>query len=225
MGGSGGGNKNFPGQGTQPGAPAKQLTPEEIQQLQQQVQLQQQQLDQQRQQQELAKNAMPELTYNPITETTGSDGKKTIGLREELQLRSPEEFITSEKGRMGLAQTQAQDELNKQMMQQQAQQRAAAMSRGGMRGGTGALDRFSMREALMGKQKLAGQGLAQQAEFASKAEQLRSQAREKQVGALGEAIKGVEQFNLDRWKKMKDVEASKAQAEATRQAGGGGGKK
>lgn len=206
------------------GAAPKQMTPAEIQQMQMQLQLQQQQLEQERQKQELAKSAQPELTYNPIVETTGPDGKKTIGLREELQLRSPEEFITAEKGRIGLAQTQAQDMLNRQMMQQQAQQRAAAMSRGGVRGGTGALDRFSMREAMLGKQGLAGQGMKQQAEFASKAEDLRSQAREKQVGLLGGAIKDVEKFNLDRWMKQKEVEAAKVQAQATRDAGGSGGK-
>lgn len=218
-----GDNGNFQmGQQQPQEAAPKQMTPAEIQQLQQQLQLQQQQIEQQRQQQELAKTAQPELTYNPIVETEGPDGKKTIGLREELQLRSPEEFITAEKGRMGLAQTQAADQLNRALMQQQAQQRAAAMARGGVRGGTGALDRFSMREAMLGKQRLAGQGLEQQAEFASKAEQLRSEARAKQVGALGGALKDVEQFNLERWKKMKDVEASKAQAQATRDAGGGG---
>lgn len=218
-----GDNGNFQmGQQQPQGDAPKQMTPAEIQQMQMQLQLQQQQLEQERQKQELAKSAQPELTYNPIVETTGPDGKKTIGLREELQLRSPEEFITAEKGRIGLAQTQAQDMLNRQMMQQQAQQRAAAMSRGGVRGGTGALDRFSMREAMLGKQGLAGQGMKQQAEFASKAEQLRNEARAKQVGLLGGAVKDVEQFNLERWKKMKDVEASKAQAEATRAAGGGG---
>lgn len=168
---------------------------------------------------ELEKKNMPELTYNPIVETTGPDGKKTIGLREELQLRSPEEFITAEKGRMGLAQTQAADQLNRALMQQQAQQRAAAMARSGVRGGTGALDRFSMREAMLGKQNLAGQGLKQQADFASQAEQLRSEARAKQVGLLGGAIKDVEKFNLDRWMKLKEVEAAKVQAQATRDAG------
>jgi hypothetical protein len=193
-------------------------------QLQQQVELQQQQLEQERQKQELAKTAMPELTYNPIVETTGPDGKKTIGLREELQLRGPEEFIKAEEQRQGLSEAQALDQMNRQMMQQQAQQRATAASRGGLRGGTGAMDRYSMREALLAKQGLAGQGMKQRAELASTSEQLRRQAREQQVGLLGGAVKDVEKFNLDRWMKQKEVEAAKMQAQATRDAGGGGGK-
>lgn len=218
-------NGNFSmGQQQPQGAAPKQMTPEEIKQMQLQMQLQQQQIEQQRQQQELAKTAQPELTYNPIVETEGPDGKKTIGLREELQLRSPEEFITKEQERMGLEQAQAQDAMNRQMMQQQALQRAESMRRGGVRGGTGAFDRYSMREALLARQGLAGQGMRQKAELASQAEQLRSEARAKQVGLLGGAIKDVEKFNLDRWMKQKEVEAAKAQAQATREAGGGGGK-
>ena len=204
---------------------AKPMDPKEIQALQQQIALQQQQLEQERRKQELAKSAQPELTYNPIVETEGPDGKKTIGLREELQLRSPEEFITKEQERMGLEQAQAQDAMNRQMMQQQALQRAESMRRGGVRGGTGAFDRYSMREALLARQGLAGQGMRQKAELASQAEQLRSEARAKQVGLLGGAIKDVEKFNLDRWMKQKEVEAAKNQAQATREAGGGGGKK
>lgn len=215
---------NWASQQEQAPAP-KLMTQEEILQMQQQIALQQQQLEQERQKQALARTAMPELTYNPIVETEGPDGKKTIGLREELQLRSPEEFITKEQERLGLQQAQSQDALNRQMMQQQAMQRAEALRRGGVRGGTGAFDRYSMREALLARQGLAGQGMKQRAEFASQAEQLRSQAQKEKVGLLGGAIKDVEQFNLERWKKMKDVEASKAQADATRAAGGGGGKK
>jgi len=221
-----GDNGNF-SMGQQPQAnpqAPKMMTPEEIKQMQQQMALQQQQLEQERQKQELAKTAQPELTYNPIVETTGPDGKKTIGLREELQLRSPEEFIAKEQERLGMEQAQAQDALNRQMMQQQAQSRAEAMRRGGVRGGTGAMDRYSMREALLARQGLAGQGMRQKAELASQAEQLRSEARAKQVGLLGGAIKDVEKFNLDRWMKQKEVEAAKAQAQATRDAGGSGGK-
>jgi len=207
---------NFANQ-NQPASP-KPMDPKDIASLQQQIALQQQQLEQERQKQELAKTAMPELTYNPIVETTGPDGKKTIGLREELQLRGPEEFIKAEEARQGLSEAQALDQMNRQMMQQQAQQRATAASRGGLRGGTGAMDRYSMREALLAKQGITGQSMKQRAELASQAEQLRTQAREKQVGLLGGAIKDVEKFNLDRWMKQKEVEAAKAQAQATRDA-------
>jgi hypothetical protein len=158
------------------------------------------------------------LQYNPIVETEGPDGKKTIGLREELQLRGPEEFIKAEEARQGLSEAQALDQMNRQMMQQQAQQRATAASRGGLRGGTGAMDRYSMREALLAKQGITGQSMKQRAELASTAEQLRRQAREQQVGLLGGAIKDVEQFNLEKWKKQKEVEAAKMQAQAARDA-------
>lgn len=216
-------NWNMGGQQQRPGQPGAE-SPEMID-LRRQIELLNQQNAAERQKQELMRTQMPELTYNPIVETVGPDGKKTVGLREELQLRSPEEFITKEQERMGLEQTQMGDQMTRQMMQQQALQRAEAMRRGGARAGTGAMDRYSMREAMLARQGLAGQGMKQRAEFASKAEDLRSQAQKERVGLLGGAIKDVEQFNLERWKKLKDVEASKYQAEATRAAGGGGGKK
>lgn len=200
--------------------PNQPMTPEqELELLRQQLQIMQQQNEAERQKQELARTSMPELTYNPIEETVGPDGKKTIGLREELQLRSPEEFITAERSRFGQQKATDLDQLRQEQAQQEAQQRAAMATRFGVRGGPSPLARYSMREALGAKQRLLGSQAAQEAEFGSKAEQLRSEARAKQVGLLGGAIKDVEKFNLDRWMKQKEVEAAKVQAQATREAG------
>ena len=200
--------------------PNQTMTPEqELELLRQQLQIMQQQNEAERQKQELARTSMPELTYNPIVETTGPDGKKTIGLREELQLRSPEEFITAERSRFGQQKAADLDQLRQEQAQQEAQQRSAMTTRFGLRGGPSPLARYSMREALGSRQRLLGSQAAQEAEFGSKAEQLRSEARAKQVGLLGGAIKDVEKFNLDRWMKQKEVEAAKVQAQATREAG------
>lgn len=211
--------------------PAKKETPapmsaDQILALQQQIDLQNQQLAQEKQKQELAKTSMPELTYNPIEETVGPDGKKTIGLRKEFQLEGPEGYIKSERERLAGEQAGAADTLQQQIQQQQASQRAQMASRGGMRGGNAALlGRFSMRDALMGQQQLGRQAATQRGELEAKGYELGQNIKEKNLGNLLKSVGGVEQFNLDRWKKMKDVEASKAEADATRAAGGSGGKK
>ena len=104
------------------GQPRPTMSPEEIAALQQQIELQNQQLEQERKKQELAKSAMPELTYNPIQETVGPDGKKTIGLRPEFMLQGPEAYISREKERLGTEQAQALDQLQQSQAQQLAQQ-------------------------------------------------------------------------------------------------------
>lgn len=170
-------------------------------------------------------NAGPQLTYNPIEETVGPDGKKTFGLRKELQLEGPEKFVQAERERLGQQQALSLDDLQKQRSQIEAQQ-AGALSRFGLRGGNRALmSRYSMRDALMARQGLGRQFQTQAGELEAKGMQLGRETQAKNIEALGKAIGGVEQFNLEKWKKQKDVEASKTQAEATRAAGGGGGKK
>lgn len=202
------------------------MSPEQLAALQQQIELLQQQNAAQQQQQNLAKTAMPELTYNPIQETVGPDGKKTIGLRPEFMLQGPEAYISREKERLGTEQAQALDALQQSQAQQEAQQRAYMASRGGLRGANPMLlSRYSMRDALAGQQGLLAQKAKQAAELESGGEKLRMATGEKNLENLLKGVAGVEQFNLERWKKMKDVEASKTQAEATRAAGGSGGKK
>ncbi|NDC25487.1 MAG: hypothetical protein EBZ49_15355 [Proteobacteria bacterium] len=197
----------FSGMNTPPSRPSGQprptMSPEEIAALQQQIELQNQQLEQERKKQELAKSAMP------IQETVGPDGKKTIGLRPEFMLQGPEAYISREKERLGTEQAQALDQLQQSQAQQLAQQRASMASRGGLRGANPMLlSRYSMRDALAGQQGLLAMATG-----------------EKNLENLLKGVAGVEQFNLERWKKMKDVEASKTQAEATRAAGGSGSKK
>ena len=164
----------------------------------------------------------PQLTYNPIEETVGPDGKKTIGLRKEFQLEGPEKFIEAERARLGTEQAGAMDTLQQQIAQQQAQQRAQMASRGGMRGGNQALmSRFSMRDALMGRQQLGREGARQRGELEAKGYSLKGAIAEKNLTNLLGSVKDVETFNLDKWKKQKEVEASKIEADATRQAGQG----
>lgn len=208
---------------------AKPMSAEQIASLQQQIELQNQQiaqerqrLEQERQRQEQLMREGPQLTYNPITQ--GPDGK--IGLREEFQLEGPEKFLEAERGRLAQEQAGAADTLQQQIAQQQAQQRAQMAARGGMRGGNQALlSRFSMRDALMGQQQLGRQAATQRGELESKGFTLGQSIKEKNLANLMGAVKDVESFNLEKWKKQKEVEASKAQAEATKAAGGGGGKK
>jgi hypothetical protein len=198
------------------------MSQDEIAALQQQIALLQQQNAAQAQQQQLARTELPELTYNPIEETVGPDGKKTIALRKELQLTGPEAFIERERQRLEMEKAGGLDQLRQEQAQKEAQQRAMMMTRGGLKGGASPLARYSMRDALAARQGLLGQQAKMGAEFESAAEKMRKATEERNINELGRAITGVETFNLERWKKMKDVEASKTQAEATRAAGQGG---
>ncbi len=208
---------------------AKPMSAEQIASLQQQIDLQNQQIEQEKQRlaqekqrQEQLMNEGPKLTYDPITK--GPDGK--IALREEFMLEGPEKFIEAERGRLATEQAGAEDTLQQQIAQQQAQQRAQMASRGGMRGGNQALlSRFSMRDALMGRQKLGREAATQRGELESKGYQLGQAVKEKNLANLMGSVKDVEAFNLKKWEKQKEVEASKIQAQATRDAGGSGSKK
>jgi hypothetical protein len=226
----GGGSINLGGaDGKNVKGKAAPMSAEQILALQQQIDLQNQQiaqekqrLEQEKQRQQQLMNEGPKLTYDPITK--GPDGK--IALREEFQLEGPEKFVEAERGRLAQEQAGAADTLQQQIAQQQAQQRAQMASRGGMRGGNQALmSRFSMRDALMGQQQLGRQAAQQRGELESKGYSLGQAIREKNLQNLMGSVKDVEQFNLEKWRKQKDVEASKVQADATRAAGGGGGKK
>lgn len=213
--------------GGTPGAP-KPPTPEEIAAQKaaadmQEAQLREAQAKAARFEAEL--KAGPELKYNPIEEIEGPDGKKTVQLRKELQMAGPEAFVQSERERLRQQQLLGKSDLDKQLAQQQAQQQGR-LAQFGMKGGNRALmGRFSMRDALMAQQGLGRQYQQQTGELEAKGMQLGRETQAKNIEALGRAIGGVEQFNLEKWKKAKDVEASKAQAEATRASGGGGGKK
>ncbi len=55
--------------------------------------IKQRQMEQIRRESELMNERMkygPNLTYQPVEETIGPDGKKTIGLRKEFQMVGPE---------------------------------------------------------------------------------------------------------------------------------------
>ena len=165
-----------------------------------------------------------QLKYNPIEETVGPDGKKTIGIRKEFQLTGPEQYITRERERLGHETAAGLDQLRQEQAMREAQQRAQMTSRGGLRGGMSALGRYSMRDALAARQGLLGKQAQQAAEFESGAEKLRKGTEEANLKTLLESVKGVNEFELEKWKKQKEVEASKYSAEAARAGGGGGGK-
>lgn len=164
----------------------------------------------------------PQLKYNPIEETVGPDGKKTVSLRRELLMEGPEKFVQSERERLRQQQMLGLEDLQRQVAQQEAQQQGR-LAQFGMKGGNRALmGRYSMRDALMARQGLGRQFQTQAGELEAKGLQLGRETQASNIAALGKAIAGVEQFELEKWKKAKDVEASKMQAEATRAAGSGG---
>jgi len=164
----------------------------------------------------------PQLKYNPLEETVGPEGKKTVALRKELQLEGPEKFVQSERQRLAEQQRLGVSDLQGQIAQQQAQQQGR-LAQYGLKGGNRALmGRYSMRDALMARQGLGRQFQTQSGELEAKGMQLGRETQAKNIEALGRAIGGVEQFELEKWKKQKDVEASKASADATRAAGSGG---
>ena len=163
-----------------------------------------------------------QLKYNPIEETVGPDGKTTIGIRKEFQLGGPEDYIAKERERLGLEKATGLDQLQQAQAQKEAQQRAMMSSRGGLRGGASPYAKYSMRDALMARQGLLGGQSKQTAEFESGAEKMRKATEDANLKTLLESVQGVNQFELEKWKKQKDVEASKNQAEATRAAGNSG---
>ena len=163
--------------------------------------------------------AGPQLKYNPLEDIEGPGGTKSFQLRKELQLEGPEKFVQSERERLGQQQALSLDDLQKQRSQIEAQQ-AGALSRFGLRGGNRALmNRYSMRDALMARQGLGRQFQTQAGELEAKGYSLGQAIKEKNLQNTMSAIKDVEQFNLEKWKKQKEVEASKAQADAQREAG------
>lgn len=163
--------------------------------------------------------AGPQLRYNPIETIEGPDGKKTISLRKELMMEGPEKFVQSERERLRQQQMLGKSDLDQQIAQQQAQQQGR-LAQYGMKGANRALmGRYSMKDALMARQGLGRQFQTQAGELEAKGMQLGRETQASNIGALGKAIAGVEQFELDKWKKQKEVEAARISAEATKEAG------
>lgn len=161
-----------------------------------------------------------QLQYNPIEETVGPDGKKTIGLRPEFQLQGPEKYISAERERLKGQQASDLDKMMQTQQQQEAQARANLSTRGGLKGANPMLlNRYSMRDAMLGQQGLLQKGAEQSAELESKGQQLTSATQEANLKNLLSSATAVNQFNLEKWKKQKEVEAAKYSAQATAQAG------
>jgi hypothetical protein len=210
---------NIPGMNPNSSESPTPMTPEEVQNLMNQNSALQTSLDLQKKQYD----AGPNLTYNPIQETVGPDGKKTYSLINELQIKGPEDYLAKERARMGLEQAGNLDVLNRNAATQEAQQRANLATRGGLKGANpNLLSRFSMRDAMLGQQGLMGKSAQQAAELESKGAEMAAATQKANVGLLGGAMKDVETFNLEKYKQQKAVEAAKNQADATRQAGSSG---
>lgn len=172
------------------------------------------------QQREESKQELAEmkLQYNPIEEIVGPDKKKTLQLRKELQLEGPEKYLQAERQRLAGQQALSLDDLQKQQAQAQAQQQAK-LAQFGMRGSNPALlSRYSMRDALMARQGLGRQFQEQAGALESKGMELGRETQARNVGLLGQSVKDINQFELEKWKKQKEVEAAKYSAEATREA-------
>lgn len=158
------------------------------------------------------------LQYSPVEEVVGPDGKKTIQLRKELQMAGPEAYVQSERQRLAQQQMLGKSDLAQQLAQQQAQQQGR-LAQYGLKGGNRALlSRYSMQDALMAQQGLGRQYQQQAGELESKGMQLGRETQAANIAALGKGVAGVNEFELEKWKKMKDVEASKNLAAATRAA-------
>jgi len=165
----------------------------------------------------------PKLQYNPIEETVGPDGKKTIGLRKELRMSGPESYVQAERERLRGQQMLGLDDLQRQQAQAQAQQQGR-LAQYGLKGGNRALmGRYSMRDALMARQGLGRQFQTQAGELEARGMQLGRETEQANIGALGKAIAGVEDFELKKWMKEKEVEAARLQAEASKPQDTGGG--
>lgn len=158
------------------------------------------------------------LQYSPVEEVVGPDGKKTIQLRKELQMAGPEAYVQSERQRLAQQQMLGKSDLAQQLAQQQAQQQSR-LAQYGLKGGNRALlGRYSMQDALMAQQGLGRQYQQQAGELEARGMQLGRETQAANIAALGKGIAGVNEFELEKWKKLKEVEAAKSQAQATRDA-------
>jgi hypothetical protein len=159
----------------------------------------------------------PNLTYQPVEETVGPDGKKTIGLRKEFQMEGPEQYIASERARLAEEQAGAADTLQKQMAQQQAQARSNLATRGGLKGANPMLlQRYSMRDALLGKQQQAKDFQTMKSELESKGQALSQDIKAKNLANLMAEVKRIEDYNLDKYKSIQEQLAAKEIAAAYR---------
>lgn len=159
----------------------------------------------------------PQMTYQPIEETVGPDGKKTIGLRKEFQLEGPEAYIQSERERLAQEQVGAGDILQQQITQQQAKQRAALSTRGGLKGANPMLlQKYSMQEALKGMQEQGRQFQTARSELESKGQALAQDIKAKNLASLLAEVKRVEDFNLEKYKSIQEQLAAKDLAAAYR---------
>ena len=164
------------------------------------------------------------LTYNPIEETVGPDGKKTIGIRKEFQMEGPEQYLASERTRLGQEQAGAADTLQKQIAQQQAQSRATLATRGGLKGANPMLlQRYSMRDAMTGKQQQGKEFQSMKSELESKGQALSQDIKAKNLSNLMDEVKRVEDFNLNKYKGLQEQLSAKDMAAAIRSGGGKGG--
>lgn len=164
----------------------------------------------------------PQIKYNPITE--GPNGE--FSLAESFKDKGPGALIEAERQRLGQQEMAQKDDLGSMLSQNLANQRASMTTRGGLKGQNAALlGRFNMRDALLAQQKLGQQQAGARSDLESRGMQLQRESDLRNLENLGKGAYYVNAFELDKWKKNKEVEASKAQADATRSAGGGGGKK
>lgn len=158
------------------------------------------------------------LQYSPVEEVVGPDGKKTIQLRKELQMAGPEAYVQSERQRLAQQQMLGKSDLAQQLSQQQAQQQGR-LAQYGLKGGNRALlSRYSMQDALMAQQGLGRQYQQQAGELEKKGMELGRETQAANINTLGQGISGINQFELEKFKKMKEIEASKNMAQATRDA-------
>ena len=145
------------------------------------------------------------LQYNPVEEVVGPDGKKTIQLRKELQMAGPEAYVQSERQRLAQQQMLGKSDLAQQLAQQQAQQQSR-LAQYGLKGGNRALlGRYSMQDALMAQQGLGRQYQQQAGELEARGMQLGRETQAANIAALGKGIAGVNEFELEKWKKLKEV--------------------
>jgi hypothetical protein len=197
-------------------------TGEQISYEEGQRRIQQRQLDQIRRESEQMAERMkygPNLTYQPVEETVGPDGKKTIGLRKEFQMEGPEQYLAAERTRLAEEQAGAADTLQKQMAQQQAQARANLATRGGLKGANPMLlQRYSMRDAMMGGQQQAKDFQTMKSELESRGLALSQDIKAKNLANLMGEVKRIEDYNLDKYKSIQEQLAAKEIAAAYRKS-------
>lgn len=143
-------------------------------------------------------------------------------LRREFKLEVPEKFLEAQGAKIAGEEVQGREAANLQAAQGLANLRAS-MARGGIRqGSTGGLQRQSLRDIMLAQQGASGKAAQARLDLGVTGQNMRRETDQMNLKNLLAGVEGVNNFEMEKYKQQKAVEASQKQADATRAAASSG---